>query len=164
VRSASAEEPDEDRHTRRSSPSRYEPSGSGEPGWDGKMLLASVGRAHLRYGEWLGGEKRRAEARVQLRTALDIFDAVGTQEFAERARIELQAVGERTKRRSDRIATDLTPRELQIARLAAIRLTSREIATELFISPHTVEYHLRKVFQKLGVDSRRDLATSMEVL
>ena len=161
---ASTEKPDEDRLTRGSSPSRCGPRGSAEPSWDGTTLLASVGRAHLRYGEWLRREKRRAEARVQLRTALDIFDSMGAKAFAERAQIELQAVEERTKRRGDGVATDLTPRELQIARLAAIRLTSREIASQLFISPHTVEYHLRKVFQKLGVDSRRDLAIAMEVL
>ena len=79
-------------------------------------------------------------------------------------RVGLQTIGERRTRPSDGTATDLTPRELQIARLAAIRLTTREIASQLFISPHTVEYHLRKVFQKLGVGSRRDLATAMEVL
>ena len=77
-------------------------------------------------------------------------------------RVELQTIGDRRIRRpSDGTATDLTPRELQIACLAAIRLTSREIASQLFISPHTVEYHLRKVFQKLGVGSRRDLSTAM---
>lgn len=78
--------------------------------------------------------------------------------------VELQAIGERTTRHSDGAATDLTPREFQIARMAATRLTSREIASQLFISTHTVEFHLKKVFQKLGVASRRDLATAMEVL
>jgi DNA-binding CsgD family transcriptional regulator len=79
-------------------------------------------------------------------------------------RVELRPIGERRTRPGDGTATDLTPRESEIARLAAIRLTSREIASQLFISPHTVEYHLRKIFQKLGVGSRRDLATAMEVL
>ncbi len=77
-------------------------------------------------------------------------------------RVELQAIGVRKKRHSDGPTTDLTPRELQIAWMAATRLTSREIASQLFISPHTVEFHLKKVFQKLAVDSRRDLATAME--
>jgi DNA-binding CsgD family transcriptional regulator len=121
-----------------------------------------AGRAHLLYGEWLRRAKRRAEARDELRAAHEIFETVGARAFAERARIELQAIGVRTKRRNSSAPTDLTSRELHIARLAATRLTTREIASQLFISPHTVEYHLRKVFQKLGIVSRRDLATAIE--
>ena len=110
------------------------------------------------------GRSAGPKLRTQLRVAHDIFEAMGAKAFAERARIELQAIGERTKRRSIGTPTDLTARELQIARLAATRLTSREIASQLFISPHTVEYHLRKVFQKLGIGSRRDLAAAIETL
>jgi DNA-binding CsgD family transcriptional regulator len=124
--------------------------------------LTFTGRAHLLYGEWLRRDKRRAEARVELRAAYEIFETIGAKAFAERARIELQAIGERTKRRNNAAPADLTSRELHIARLAATRLTSREIASQLFISPHTVEYHLKKVFQKLGITSRRDLANAIE--
>jgi DNA-binding CsgD family transcriptional regulator len=124
--------------------------------------LTFAGRAHLLYGEWLRRAKRRAEARIELRAAHEIFETMGAKAFAERARIELQAIGERTKRRNNAAPTDLTSRELHIARLAATRLTTREIASQLFISPHTVEYHLRKIFQKLGVGSRRDLAGAIE--
>ena len=130
--------------------------------FEGMQWLTFVGRAHLLYGEWLRRAKRRAEARVELRAAYEIFELMGARAFAERARIELQAIGERTKRRTNAAPTDLTPRELHIARLAATRLTTREIASQLFISPHTVEYHLRKVFQKLGVSSRRDLSAAIE--
>ena len=126
--------------------------------------LTFTGRAHLLYGEWLRRQKRRAEARVELRAAYEIFESMGARAFAERARIELQAIGERTSKRNSAAPANLTSRELQIARLAATRLTTREIASQFFISPHTVEYHLRKVFQKLGVGSRRDLAAAIESL
>jgi len=132
--------------------------------FEGMQWPTFSARAHLLYGEWLRRQKRRAEARVELRTAYEIFEPMGARAFAERARIELQAIGERTKRRNNAAPTDLTSRELQIARLAATRLTSREIASQLFISPHTVEYHLRKVFQKLGVSTRRDLANAIDRL
>ena len=131
-------------------------------GFEDMQWFTYSGRAHLLYGEWLRRQKRRAEARVELRTPCEIFEAMGARAFAERARIELQAIGERTKRRGGGAPTDLTSRELQIARLAATRLTTREIASQLFISSHAVEYHLRKVFQKLGVSSRRDLANAIE--
>jgi DNA-binding CsgD family transcriptional regulator len=121
-------------------------------------LRTEVARTHLVYGEWLRRQKRRTEARDQLRRAYEIFDAMGARPFAERARVELLATGERARARRVETAHDLTSRELQIARLAAERATSREIAGHLFISANTVDYHLRKVFQKLGVTSRRDLA------
>jgi DNA-binding CsgD family transcriptional regulator len=120
-------------------------------------LRTEVARTHLVYGEWLRRQKRRTEARDQLRRAYEMFDTMGARPFAERARVELLATGERARARSVETTHDLTSREMQVARLAAQRATSREIAGQLFISANTVDYHLRKVFQKLGVTSRRDL-------
>ncbi len=120
-----------------------------------------LARTRLQYGEWLRRRKQRAVAREQLRTSYQMFESMGASAFAERARVELRATGETARRREVDAAADLTARELQIARLAADRLTSREIASQLFISPHTVEYHLKKIFQKLGVGSRRALAEAL---
>ena len=120
--------------------------------------LTEVARTHLVYGEWLRRKKRRSEAREQLRKAYEMFDSMGAMSFAERARIELLATGERPRSRRSDTRHDLTPRELQIARLAAQRATSPEIASQLFISTNTVDYHLRKVFQKFGISSRREIA------
>jgi DNA-binding CsgD family transcriptional regulator len=121
-------------------------------------LRTEVSRTHLVYGEWLRRQKRRTEARDELRRAYELFGAMGARPFAERARVELLATGERARARRVETTHDLTSREMQVARLAAQRATSREIAGQLFISANTVDYHLRKVFQKLGVTSRRELA------
>lgn len=120
-----------------------------------------LARTHLLYGEWLRRNRRRTDARVELRKAHDMFEAMGARAFAERSRLELAATGERARTRRVDSAFDLTARELQIARLAAGGLTSPEIGSQLFISPKTVEYHLTKIFQKLGVKSRMQLAKVM---
>jgi DNA-binding CsgD family transcriptional regulator len=110
------------------------------------------------YGEWLRRERRRLDARRQLRTALEAFTSMGAVAFAGRAERELLATGERARKRTVDTLEQLTPQETQISRLAANGNTNREIAAQLFISPSTVEYHLHKAFRKLGVRSRTELA------
>lgn len=116
-------------------------------------------RAHLVYGEWLRRVLRRADARRQLSQAHDMFTRMGAQAFAERARRELVATGEKVRTPQKSSGGELTAQEAQIARLAAEGLTNQEIGAQLFISTHTVEWHLRKVFAKLGIRSRRQLRT-----
>jgi DNA-binding CsgD family transcriptional regulator len=114
-------------------------------------------RSHLLYGEWLRREGRRREARDQLRTAHHMFTDMGAEGFAERSRRELLATGETVRKRTIEARDELTPQEWQIARLAGEGLSNPEIGARLFLSPRTVEWHLRKVFAKLGIRSRRDL-------
>jgi DNA-binding CsgD family transcriptional regulator len=120
-------------------------------------MVVHLARAHLVYGEWLRRENRRLDAREQLRVAHDMFQEMGAEAFAERARRELVATGATARERAVTTQNDLTPQEAQIARLAAAGRTNPEIGSELFISPRTVEYHLSKVFTKLGVSTRREL-------
>jgi DNA-binding NarL/FixJ family response regulator len=115
-------------------------------------------RAHLLYGEWLRRANRRVEARVQLRIAYDEFASMGREAFAERAHRERLATGETVRKRTAETRDDLTPQERQIAELARGGLSNPEIGARLFLSRRTVEWHLRKVFVKLGVASRRELA------
>ena len=116
-----------------------------------------LARSHLLYGEWLRRERRRVDARQQLRTAHEMLDAMGVDGFAERARRELAATGETARKRTVETRDDLTAQEAQIARLARDGLSNPEIGTRLFISPRTVKYHLRKVFIKLDISSRNEL-------
>ncbi|HEY9516608.1 MAG TPA: LuxR C-terminal-related transcriptional regulator, partial [Gemmatimonadaceae bacterium] len=120
-------------------------------------IAVHLARAHLVYGEWLRRENRRVDARQQLRTAHDMLGHFGAEAFAERARRELLATGETVRKRTAESRDSLTAQEVQVARLAAEGHTNPEIGGQLFISPRTVEYHLSKVFTKLGVASRREL-------
>jgi DNA-binding CsgD family transcriptional regulator len=120
-------------------------------------LRPELARAHLLYGEWLRRENRRVDARGQLRTAYELFIGFGADAFAERTRRELVATGEKVRKRSDETRGQLTAQEEQIARLATDGQTNQEIGAQLFLSPRTVEWHLHKVFTKLGVGSRRQL-------
>ncbi|MFY4718781.1 ATP-binding protein [Streptomyces sp. LaBMicrA B280] len=120
-------------------------------------VRAELARAHLLYGEWLRRERRRADARTQLRAAHELFDAMGMAAFAERAGRELWATGQTPRRPGGDRAGELTAQETQVAKLARDGLTNPEIGTRLFISARTVEYHLSKVFTKLGITSRTQL-------
>jgi DNA-binding CsgD family transcriptional regulator len=124
-------------------------------------LRPDLARAHLLYGEWLRRHNRRAEAREQLRTAHGMFGEIGMAAFAERGRRELLASGEAARKLSAPLVAapsrELTAQEMQVARLARDGLSNPEIGTRLFISSHTVQYHLSKVFAKLGVTSRSQL-------
>ncbi|MGZ6690825.1 MAG: helix-turn-helix transcriptional regulator [Solirubrobacteraceae bacterium] len=123
--------------------------------------VVHLARARLLYGEWLRRENRRVDAREQLRAAYDRFSQIGAEAFAERARRELVATGETAPRRTVETRDVLTPQEAQIARMASDRQTNPEIGAKLFISPRTVEYHLRKVFTKLEISSRKELSGAL---
>jgi len=123
--------------------------------------VVHLARAQLLYGEWLRRENRRVDAREQLRAAYDRFSRIGAEGFAERARRELLATGETAPRRTMETREVLTPQEAQIARMASDRQTNPEIGAKLFISPRTVEYHLRKVFTKLDISSRKELRSAL---
>jgi DNA-binding CsgD family transcriptional regulator len=120
-----------------------------------------LARSRLVYGEWLRRENRRVDAREQLRAAHDMFSRMGAEAFGERARRELAATGETVRKRTVETLDELTTQEAQVARLARDGRTNPEIGAELFISPRTVEYHLRKVFTKLGVSSRKQLRNAL---
>ena len=123
----------------------------------GNRVRLDLARTHLLYREWLRRARRRLDAREQLRTALEMFSSMGTDAFASRAERELQATGERVRKRTVETRDELTPQEAQIARLASEGLSNADIGARLFISQHTVAYHLRKVFSKLGITSRNQL-------
>jgi DNA-binding CsgD family transcriptional regulator len=124
-------------------------------------LKVELARAQLVYGEWLRRQRRRSNARDELRAACQAFDTIGAAAFAERARGELKATGEHARARTPGTPEPLTPQETLIARLAGGGASNRQIAGQLFISPATVAYHLRKVFTKLGVSSRHQLAAAV---
>jgi DNA-binding CsgD family transcriptional regulator/tetratricopeptide (TPR) repeat protein len=124
-------------------------------------LRPELARAHLVYGEWLRRAGRRTDAREQLREAYEMLTAMGIEGFAGRARRELLATGENVRKRRAETKGDLTAQEAQIARLARDGLSNPEISTQLFLSPRTVEWHLRKVFTKLGITSRRQLRAAL---
>jgi DNA-binding CsgD family transcriptional regulator len=124
-------------------------------------IRVELARAHLVYGEWLRRENRRLDARIQLRTAHEMFTQFGAGAFAERTRRELQATGEKVRKRALVASAALTAQEERIAHLARDGLTNPEIGAQLYISPHTVEWHLRKVFTKLGITSRKQLRTNL---
>ena len=124
-------------------------------------LRPELARAHLLYGEWLRREHRRIDARAQLRAAHEQFTSIGMEAFAERARNELLATGEKVRKRTIETRDELTAQERQIARLARDGLSNPEIGTRLFLSARTVQYHLGKVFTKLDISSRKELRSAL---
>jgi DNA-binding CsgD family transcriptional regulator len=124
---------------------------------DRTRIRAELARAYLLCGEWLRRERRRTDAREQLRTACDMLDAMGIEGFAERARRELAATGETARKRTVETVSELTAQEAQVARLARDGLSNPEIGARLFISARTVQYQLSKVFTKLAISSRSQL-------
>ena len=126
------------------------------------QMALDLARSHLLYGQWLRRETRRRGARQELRTAHDMFTAMGAQRFADTAAAELRAAGEHAQARPPQTPAGLTPQEARIAGLTATGASNSEIAAQLFISPSTVDYHLRKVFRKLGVTSRTQLASHLK--
>jgi DNA-binding CsgD family transcriptional regulator len=131
--------------------------------FEGTPMRMDSARTKLLFGEWLRRENRRVDARLQLRAAYEMFATIGAHAFGERARRELMATGEHVRRRSVETKDDLTPQETQIARLARDGLTNPEIGSRMFLSPRTIEWHLRKVFTKLGIGSRNELMKAMPV-
>jgi DNA-binding CsgD family transcriptional regulator len=131
---------------------------------DRTRMRPAVARAHLLYGEWLRRENRRRDARAQLRTAYDMLSAMGAEAFAERARRELLATGETVRKRTVETISELTAQEAHIARLAFDGRTNMEIGAQLYLSPRTVEWHLGKVYTKLGIGSRRELRRALASL
>jgi DNA-binding CsgD family transcriptional regulator len=127
-------------------------------------VVSELAQAYLGYGEWLRREGRQSEARVELRHAHDLFTSMGAQGFASRARSELLAAGDRVQRHRPDTQISLTAQEAHAARLAAGGATNAEIAARMFISANTVDYHLRKVYRKLGISSRRELAERLPAL
>jgi DNA-binding CsgD family transcriptional regulator len=127
----------------------------------GTPVVLSLARSRLVYGEWLRRQRRRRDARDQLRTALESFERIGARGFAGRARAELAATGEHATERTEQNGPQLTPQETQIARLAAAGAINRDIATQLFLSTATVDYHLRKVYRKLDVTRRASLPRAL---
>jgi DNA-binding CsgD family transcriptional regulator len=127
-------------------------------------LRTELARAHLLFGEWLRRQGRRVDAREQLRSAHDMFATIGMEAFAERARRELLATGETVRKRTVEVsATDLlTPQEQQIALLVRDGLSNPEVGARLFLSPRTVEWHLRKVFGKLSISSHKQLRDALQ--
>jgi DNA-binding CsgD family transcriptional regulator len=124
-------------------------------------LRPELARSHLLYGEWLRRANRRVDAREQLRAAHDAFAGMGAEAFAERARHELLATGAKVRKRLEETRDELTPQEEHIARLASDGHTNSQIGAELYLSPRTVEWHLNKVFAKLGITSRKGLQQAL---
>jgi ATP/maltotriose-dependent transcriptional regulator MalT len=124
-------------------------------------LRPELARAHLLYGEWLRRKNRRVDSREQLRAAYDQLTSIGMEAFAERARMELLATGEKVRKRTVETRAELTVQERQIARLAQDGLSNAEIGARMFLSPRTIEWHLSKVYTTLGIHSRRELVSAL---